>query len=169
MGSRGDQNLILRVPERPRGNVHGLLEGSPPGDRRDPGRHNRARVSRATLRGVRLSPEGFERVSQRLLREFGFERVLVTERSGDGGIDGHGILQVNPFVSFTVLFQCKRYLGAVSAGCGDRRGLAGQSGGKRACLDRQADRLVKRGVVRVLSVKPYQTTPICPYIKSCKH
>jgi restriction system protein len=62
-----------------------------------------------------LSPEGFERVSQRLLRESGFERVLVTGRSGDGGIDGHGILQVNPFMSFTVLFQCKRYAGAVSA------------------------------------------------------
>jgi restriction system protein len=62
-----------------------------------------------------LSPGGFERVSQRLLRESGFERVIVTGKSGDGGIDGHGILQVNPFVSFTVLFQCKRYAGAVSA------------------------------------------------------
>jgi len=62
-----------------------------------------------------LPPGGFERVSQRLLRESGFERVVVTGRAGDGGIDGHGILQVNPFVSFTVLFQCKRYAGAVSA------------------------------------------------------
>ena len=62
-----------------------------------------------------LPTEGFERVSQRLLRESGFERVIVTGKSGDGGIDGHGILQVNPFVSFTVLFQCKRYTGAVSA------------------------------------------------------
>ena len=74
-------------------------------------------VSKRTLLDVlkSLSPGGFERVSQRLLRESGFERVLVTGRSGDGGIDGHGILQVNPFVSFTVLFQCKRYAGAVSA------------------------------------------------------
>jgi restriction system protein len=62
-----------------------------------------------------LPPEGFERVAQRLLRESGFERVVVTGKSDDGGIDGHGILQVNPFVSFTVLFQCKRYAGAVSA------------------------------------------------------
>lgn len=62
-----------------------------------------------------LSPGGFERISQRLLRESGFERVNVTGKSGDGGIDGHGILQVNPFVSFTVLFQCKRYAGSVSA------------------------------------------------------
>jgi restriction system protein len=74
-------------------------------------------VGRRTLLDVlkSLPPEGFERVSQRLLRESGFERVIVTGRSGDGGIDGHGILQVNPFVSFTVLFQCKRYSGAVSA------------------------------------------------------
>jgi restriction system protein len=60
-------------------------------------------------------PGGFERVSQRLLCESGFERVIITGKSGDGGIDGHGILQVNPFVSFTVLLQCKRYAGAVSA------------------------------------------------------
>jgi restriction system protein len=61
-----------------------------------------------------LSPEGFERLCQRLLRESGFEQVVVTGRSGDGGIDGLGILQINPFVSFNVLFQCKRYSGSVS-------------------------------------------------------
>ena len=61
-----------------------------------------------------LSPAGFERLCQRLLREHGFEQVTVTGKSGDGGIDGIGILQVNKFVSFTVLFQCKRYVGAVT-------------------------------------------------------
>jgi restriction system protein len=61
-----------------------------------------------------IPPAGFERLCQRLLRESGFEQVTVTGRSGDGGIDGHGILQVNPFVSFKVLFQCKRYAGAVT-------------------------------------------------------
>jgi restriction system protein len=61
-----------------------------------------------------LPPAGFERLCQRLLRENGFEQVTVTGRSGDGGIDGIGILQVNKFVSFTVLFQCKRYQGSVS-------------------------------------------------------
>lgn len=64
---------------------------------------------------ISLSSEGFERVAQRLLRESGFERVIITGQSRDGGIDGHGILQVNPFVSFTVLFQCKKYSGAISA------------------------------------------------------
>lgn len=61
-----------------------------------------------------LSPGGFERLSQRLLRESGFQHVSVTGRANDGGIDGIGTLQVNPFVSFNVLFQCKRYQGTVT-------------------------------------------------------
>jgi len=59
-----------------------------------------------------LPPDGFERFCQRLLRESGFEEVTVTGKSGDGGIDGIGILQVNSLVSFRVLFQCKRYAGS---------------------------------------------------------
>lgn len=61
-----------------------------------------------------LSPGGFERLSQRLLREAGFTQVVVTGQSGDGGIDGYGVLQINPFMSFKVLFQCKRYSSSVS-------------------------------------------------------
>src|SRR5437870_6425493 len=61
-----------------------------------------------------LPPSGFERFCQRLLRESGFQEVTVTGRSGDGGIDGLGILQVSPLVSFKVLFQCKRYTGPVT-------------------------------------------------------
>ena len=60
-----------------------------------------------------LPPAGFERLCQRLLRESGFQQVKVTGRSGDGGIDGIGVLQINPFVSFKVLFQCKRWGSAV--------------------------------------------------------
>lgn len=60
-----------------------------------------------------LAPAGFERLCQRLLREAGFEQVVVTGKSNDGGIDGHGVLVLNPFVSFRVLFQCKRYAGSV--------------------------------------------------------
>lgn len=62
-----------------------------------------------------LSPDGFERLSKRLLRESGFQQVVVTGKAGDGGIDGYGIFQLNPFVSFNVIFQCKRYQGAVTA------------------------------------------------------
>ena len=61
-----------------------------------------------------VSPDAFERLSQRVLREAGFIKVEVTGRSGDGGIDGIGVLRVN-LLSFQVLFQCKRYQGSVSA------------------------------------------------------
>lgn len=56
-----------------------------------------------------LSPSGFERLSMRLLREAGFERVQVTGRSNDGGIDGVGVLQLNDLMSFNVVFQCKKW------------------------------------------------------------
>ena len=61
-----------------------------------------------------LPPNGFERLCQRVLRESGFQEVVVTGKTGDGGIDGLGVLQVNPFVSFNVSFQCKRYQGSVT-------------------------------------------------------
>jgi restriction system protein len=60
-----------------------------------------------------LSPSGFEKVCKELLRESGFENVIVTGQSHDGGIDGFGMLELNAFVSFKVLFQCKRYKGSV--------------------------------------------------------
>ena len=69
-----------------------------------------------------LSPKGFEKLCRELLREHGFENVVVTGGSHDGGIDGYGTLEMNPFVSFKVLFQAKRYKGAVSrAQVGDFR------------------------------------------------
>jgi restriction system protein len=69
-----------------------------------------------------LSPSGFENVCKELLREHGFQNVEVTGKSHDGGIDGFGVLELNPFVSFKVIFQCKRYEGAVSrAQVGDFR------------------------------------------------
>ena len=67
----------------------------------------------AVLRG--LKPDAFERLAQRVLREAGFIKVEVTGRSGDGGIDGIGVLRVN-LLSFHVLFQCKRYQSTVGAG-----------------------------------------------------
>jgi restriction system protein len=59
-----------------------------------------------------MDPAAFERLSQRLLRESGFIKVEVTGRSGDGGIDGVGVLRLN-LLSFQVLFQCKRWRSTV--------------------------------------------------------
>jgi restriction system protein len=61
-----------------------------------------------------MDPSAFERLSQRLLREAGFIKVEVTGKTGDGGIDGIGVLRVN-LLSFTTVFQCKRYAGTVGA------------------------------------------------------
>lgn len=61
-----------------------------------------------------MSPNGFERLAQRLLREAGFTKVEVRGKSGDGGIDGVGVLRVN-LVSFQVYFQCKKWVGSVGS------------------------------------------------------
>ena len=69
-----------------------------------------------------VNPTGFEHICKRLLREHGFEDVVVTQATQDGGIDGYGTLKLNPFVNIKVLFQCKRYKGTVSrAQIGDFR------------------------------------------------
>lgn len=62
-----------------------------------------------------LTPGGFERLCQRILRESGFIQVEVTGRSGDGGIDGHGIVRVAGLLSFPIIFQAKKYRGLVGA------------------------------------------------------
>jgi len=62
-----------------------------------------------------MSPDAFEKLCQRILRESGFIQVEVTGRSGDGGIDGRGIFRMAGLVSFRVLFQAKRYKGSISA------------------------------------------------------
>lgn len=61
-----------------------------------------------------LKPDAFERLAQQMLRESGFIQVEVTGRSGDGGIDGKGIVRISGFLSFPVIFQCKRYSGSVT-------------------------------------------------------
>ena len=66
----------------------------------------------ATL--LKMDSAAFERLVQRLLRESGFIQVEVTGQSGDGGIDGKGILRLGGLLSFRVIFQCKRYQGSVS-------------------------------------------------------
>jgi len=63
---------------------------------------------------LKIDASAFERLVQRILRESGFTQVEVTGRSGDGGIDGKGIMRLSGFLSFHVIFQCKRYRGSVT-------------------------------------------------------
>jgi restriction system protein len=77
-----------------------------------------------------VSPDQFERLARRLLREAGFVSVTVTGKSGDGGIDGVGAYRVS-LLSFPVFFQCKRYTGSVGAGAvRDFRGAMSGRGDK---------------------------------------
>ena len=64
---------------------------------------------------VNMDPFAFERLTQRLLRECGFDDVKVTKKTGDGGIDGTGKLKINGIFSFNIAFQCKRYQGTVGS------------------------------------------------------
>jgi restriction system protein len=75
-----------------------------------------------------IEPSAFERLCQRILRESGFVQVEVTGKSGDGGIDGKGIVKLNGFLSFHVFFQSKRYKGSV--GSGDIRDFRGAMQGR---------------------------------------
>jgi restriction system protein len=63
----------------------------------------------------KMQPDAFERLCQRVLRESGFIQVEVTGKSGDGGIDGRGVVKLGAILSFHVHFQCKRYKDTVSA------------------------------------------------------
>ena len=64
---------------------------------------------------VQMKPDAFERLVQRILRESGFDHVEIIGRMGDGGIDGLGIVRIGGFLSFRVLFQCKRWKSPVGA------------------------------------------------------
>jgi restriction system protein len=77
-----------------------------------------------------LPAGGFERLCQRLLRESGFQQVEVTGRSGDGGIDGKGLLQINPLLSMQVVFQSKKYGPATSVTVSQTRDLRGAMAGR---------------------------------------
>lgn len=64
---------------------------------------------------INISPNDFEQLCQRLLREAGFTQVKVTGKTGDGGIDGTGLIKIAGFLSFRVIFQCKRYRGSIGS------------------------------------------------------
>jgi len=101
------QRMIREVSERTKTPSGGAPEPGPgTGDTVPPITDYREELAQ-TLQS--LPAVGFERFCQRLLRESGFQEVTITGRSGDGGIDGIGMLQVNALVSFKVLFQCKKY------------------------------------------------------------
>ncbi len=65
---------------------------------------------------INMAPPAFERLIKYVLRASGFTQVEVTGSTGDGGIDGKGVMRIGGLLSYRVMFQCKRYRGSVSAG-----------------------------------------------------
>ena len=61
-----------------------------------------------------LSPEGFETLCRDLMLEMGLRDVIRVGGTGDDGIDGHGLLELNPVVTLRVAYQCKKYSAGVS-------------------------------------------------------
>ena len=72
-----------------------------------------------------MNPFGFERLTQRILRSCGFTQVEVTQKTGDGGIDGYGKWKMGGIFTFNVAFQCKRYKDAHAVTAEDIRGFRG--------------------------------------------
>jgi restriction system protein len=61
-----------------------------------------------------LSPAQFEHFAGTLLKAYGFQKILITGKSGDGGIDGHGQLRVGLAI-IRAAFQCKRWQNSVGS------------------------------------------------------
>ena len=59
-----------------------------------------------------LDPSAFERLCALLLRRAGCRSVEVTQRSGDEGLDGIGVLEIS-LLSFPVFFQAKNHRRAI--------------------------------------------------------
>jgi restriction system protein len=64
--------------------------------------------SRALREIKKLDPISFEQFCRNLLAVYGFRDVTVTRPAKDGGIDGHGRLEVG-VTYLRVAFQCKRW------------------------------------------------------------
>lgn len=64
--------------------------------------------NRALREVKRLDPTSFELFCRNLLAAYGFRDVTVTRPAKDGGIDGHGRLEVG-VTYLRVAFQCKRW------------------------------------------------------------
>jgi len=110
------KDVVKSVKEAVLKQKQAKVESTVPADGVSPEGEETWRAKLHHLLTKEIDPSSFERLTQRLLRESGFVQVEVTGRTGDGGIDGKGIARIHGFMSFHVVFQCKRYKGVVSSG-----------------------------------------------------
>jgi len=75
--------------------------------------HEEALRRRLLTRVRELDPHAFEKFAKRLLEALGFSKVVVTARTRDDGIDGHGQYRQG-IVAVNAAYQCKRWQHSVS-------------------------------------------------------
>ena len=132
VGRVDPEKVVSRIREEDRKKREARQESSDT-EEEEAGIPEEARTWRTRLHRIltkEMEPDAFERLTKLLLRRSGFVQVEVTGQSGDGGVDGKGIMQIGGLLSFHVFFQCKRYQGSVSAHhVRDFRGaMAGRAG-----------------------------------------
>ena len=71
--------------------------------------HNKKIADQLKEKLFELTPEQFEKLIEKLLREMGFVEVSVTPLSGDGGIDARGIMVTEGVVRTRMAVQAKRW------------------------------------------------------------
>lgn len=109
--ARGEQQRFTRYP---RGLV-GLAMQVEQGLASDIERQNQSVRRQLHERLLHLSPSEFEGLIGRLLGSIGFQDVIVTGRSGDGGIDVRGTLVVGDVIRTRMAVQAKRWRANVQA------------------------------------------------------
>jgi hypothetical protein len=109
--ARGEPQRFVRYPH---GRI-GLTVQVDQGVASDIERQNRTVRRHLHERLLRLSPSEFEGLIGRLLGSIGFQDVVVTGRSGDGGIDVRGTLVVGDVIRTRMAVQAKRWRANVQA------------------------------------------------------
>ncbi len=78
-------------------------------------RHNQDARKKIHDRLLKMPPKEFEELVSQLLVALGFENVIVTNYSNDGGIDVRGTLVVGDVIRINMAVQAKRWKGNVQA------------------------------------------------------
>jgi restriction system protein len=108
---RGEDQRFARYPE----GLFGLARWAKPGLEGQIARHNREVRRRLHERLRSMDPVAFESLIGELLDALGFTDVIVTRRSGDGGIDVRAVLVVGDVIRTEMAVQVKRWKANVQA------------------------------------------------------
>ncbi len=111
----GSNGLESRFIKHDRGH-YGLYENEPQGIFADI-REKNNKVKKQLLKALmKMEPSRFEELVGEVLRKLSFEKVEITGKSGDGGIDVTGELLVGGIIGNSVCVQVKRWKNNVQRG-----------------------------------------------------